>query len=68
MAEQSERCGNCKFFLELNVNGKGVCRYYPPQASDDKNETPVKNDMNGRRWPLCWVSEWCGKWVKKIGG
>lgn len=66
-AAEGESCANCKYFLQIdNKTVKGICRYGPPQASDDRNATPIPNDSDGRRWPLCWGNEWCGKWSKVL--
>lgn len=66
MPEPVESCGNCRFFLEVEATtGKGICRINPPREADDRNEAPTKNYLDGRRWPVCWGSEWCGRWSKK---
>lgn len=66
MASPNESCENCKYFLKVDqATGRGVCRIDPPRESDDRNAAPVRNYLDGRRWPLCWLDEWCGKWTKK---
>lgn len=66
MAAVTESCENCKYFLQIESStGKGMCRIDPPRATDSDGDSPTREDVRGRRWPVCWGSEWCGKWTKK---
>lgn len=63
MAPPVQSCENCKFFKLINTEtGQGQCRIRAPKAMDDEGESPTKKDIHGRRWPVCWTSEWCGEW------
>lgn len=67
--EPIQTCSNCKYFLLVDaLTNKGICRIDPPHESDDRNAAPILNNADGRRWPVCWKAEWCGKWTKVVGG
>lgn len=69
MPAPEQKCGNCKFFLELAIlpqSGKGLCRYGPPAvvAGVGGHDHIARATADGR-WALCFKDEWCGRWERE---
>ena len=61
----NETCDNCKYFVRLGSSDqpdKGTCHYNPPKQVDNA----IGEATDDGRWPLCFASEWCGRWAKRV--
>jgi hypothetical protein len=57
-------CSNCACFVLLDAStGRGRCRFFPPQMVPDRHAE--QDDPEGKRWPVCFESEWCYQWAHK---
>ena len=57
-------CSDCVYFHLLPPGdqvGKGLCRYGSPKVTDSH----VEESTADGRWPMCFATEWCGRWGKK---
>lgn len=51
-----ERCGNCRFWTQLeNEPVHGACRRAPPTVLPDGRD----------RFPILTEDQWCGEWREK---
>jgi hypothetical protein len=51
----SERCGNCRFFKQLDGMPSGRCRRFPPVLIGDKHSSTWSH-------PFVKDDAWCGEW------
>ena len=56
---EKKACGNCKFFLQGDLDA-GKCRVNPPVLMFNGGE-----EVDG--FPKVWVSDWCGAYRQKEG-
>lgn len=59
-----QACSNCSYFLLLPPSdqvGKGLCKHEAPKITG----VHVEEKTADGRWPICFATEWCGKWSKK---
>jgi hypothetical protein len=59
MAENTEKCENCRYWLQMNLtDSDGVCRKYPPK----RVSSPVGVSTN---FPPIKSDQWCGEFKER---